>query len=134
MQDLRSLTDDELAEVYGSGDEAVQTAVLREAARRDRKAAQTACDKERWAAVQAQWMEWAQAQFVAAETACRGYLLNKAGRSAGVDPWSLWSGPVSHARRYASEELMEFWATNPRLTVSQFREELRRERREQQTA
>lgn len=133
MQNLRNLTDDQLIEVYSNGDEATQAAVLREATRRDRKAAQTARDKARWAAVNTEWMSWAHAQFLAAEAACRGYLLNKAGQAAGLDPWTLWTGPASRATRYASEELLEFWAANPRLTVSEYRDELRRSNREQST-
>lgn len=129
MRNLRNLTDDELAELYGNGDEATQAAVLREAARRDRKTAQTARDKARWAAVNADWLDWAQAQFLAAEAECRGYLLNKAGIAAGLDPWTLWTGPASRAARYASEELLEFWATHPRMTVSEYREQLRSARR-----
>ena len=129
MQDLRKLTDEELAAMYGSGDEATQAAVLREADRRDRKAAQTARDKVRWAAVHAAWQEWRDAQVSAAEAECRGQLLNKAGRAAGISVWTLWSGSPAQAARYASEELLEFWGKNPRLTVSEFRAQQRAARR-----
>ena len=125
MRDLRELTDEALAEVYGSGDEDTQAAVLREAARRDRKSAQTERDKARWAAVNAAWQDWSNAQISAAEHECRGHLLNKAGKAAGVNVWSLWSGPASRAMRYASEELREFWQKHPRLTVSDFRAQMR---------
>jgi hypothetical protein len=134
MQNLRSLTDNQLAEVYSDGDEATQAAVLREAARRDRKDAQTARDKARWAAVNDQWMSWAEAQFAAAEAECRGYLLNKAGQAEGMTPWTLWTGPAARATRYASEELLEFWDTHPRLTVSEYRNELRRANHDQPAA
>lgn len=137
MQTLRSLTDDQLAEIHRNGDKATQAAALREAARRDRKEAQTAKDKARWAVVYQEWYLWAYAQFLAAEDECRGYLLNKGGRSAGMDPWGLWTGSAAHAQRYASEELLEFWSAQPRRTVSEFREALRasnRAEREQANA
>lgn len=133
MQNLRNLTENELAGIYSTADEATQAAVLREATRRDRKDAQTARDKARWAAVNTEWMSWAHAQFIAAEGACRGYLLNKAGQAEGMDPWLLWTGPISRVTRYASEELLEFWESNRRLTVSEYRAELRRANREQLT-
>jgi len=129
MRNLRNVADEELAELYGNGDEAMQAAVLAEATRRDRKSAQTARDKARWAAVHAEWQVWAHAQFTAAENETRGYLLNREGVAAGMEPWSLWTGSLAHAMRYASEELQEFWTKNPRLTVSAFREELRKANR-----
>lgn len=126
MQTLTNLTDDQLAALYGQSDQVTQAAVLREAQRRDRKAAQSAKDKQRWMAVTTEWLNWAHAQFLAAEAACRGNLLSKAGEKAGLDPWELWKGPASRAYKYASEELQEFWDANPRLTVTEYRAQMRR--------
>ena len=134
MQDLRSLTDDQLAELHASGDEATQAAILHECARRDRKDAQTAKDKARWAAVYEQWYLFAHAQFLAAEDVCRGNLVNREGQRADVQPWELWTGSTSHARRYASEELLEFWEANQRVTVSAFREAIRASARAEREA
>lgn len=129
MQNLRSLSDNDLADLYIGSDEATQTAILREMTRRDRRDAQTARDKARWAAVYQQWYLWAHSQFIAAEDECRGNLVNKAGRADDIDPWELWTGSSAHARRYASEELLDFWEANPRLTVTEFREQIRASRR-----
>jgi len=55
-----------------------------------------------------------------AETECNGQLLNERGRRVGVDPYSLFYGPEVRALAYASPELVEHWATHPRMTVSDF--------------
>lgn len=122
---LRTLTDDELAAAYVTGDATTQAAVLAEAARRDRA---EAARKAR-AAVRAEWAEGAHAQYLAAEAATNGYLLSREGQAAGIDPWALWAGPERVAMRYASEELREFWQTTPRLTVSAYRQQLADARR-----
>ena len=59
--------------------------------------------------------EWQQA-----ENATRGNMLNKAGRAAGVNERTLFTGPESRARRYASHELLEYWQTHPRPTSAHF--------------
>ena len=51
---------------------------------------------------------------------CRGELLNHTGKSAGIDPYSLFIGPEAHALRYASPELRDWWTRNPRVTVAEF--------------
>jgi hypothetical protein len=131
--DLRDHTDDALSDLLAqaltAGDETTAAAVESECNRRDRRDAQKARDKERWAATYAAWLHYAQAQWLQAEHATNGVLLNKAGDKAGINPRSLWSGSLAQARRYASEELLEFWQTHPRLTVSQYHRERRAERR-----
>jgi hypothetical protein len=59
-----------------------------------------------------------------AEAETNGYLVNKAGERAKVDPRSLFLGPESRARKYASEELLRYWQTHGRLTVDDFRASL----------
>ncbi|TMR91327.1 phage minor capsid protein [Nonomuraea basaltis] len=56
-----------------------------------------------------------------AEQATNGFLLNAEGRVAGINERSLFSGPASRALKYASEELLRWWADNPRLTLTAFR-------------
>jgi SPP1 gp7 family putative phage head morphogenesis protein len=51
-----------------------------------------------------------------AEAATNGYMLSPEGNRKGVDPWSLFAGPESRARRYASPELREWWDANGRPT------------------
>ncbi|MDN3056188.1 phage capsid protein [Streptomyces sp. SRF1] len=64
--------------------------------------------------------EWVYTQWLAAEDACRGVLLNRKGEAAGIDPVSLFSGPARSAYAYASEELKRWWGTHPRKTQQQF--------------
>ena len=115
---LRSLTWDELAGLLVPGaDDATAAAVMAESRRRERlERAQAARDAER-----ATWAEAAHAQYLAADAVCRGVLLSRAGKRAGVSEWSLWSGPETRAMKYASEELREFWYANPRVTVGRYR-------------
>lgn len=59
-------------------------------------------------------------QYFTAEDATRGHMVNHAGRAAGINPADLFSGPESRARRYASDELREWWQDNGRLTFEGF--------------
>jgi len=57
-----------------------------------------------------------------AEDVTRGNLLSREGRAKGIDPASLWSGPAARARKYASDELKQWWeATGGRRTWAEFR-------------
>lgn len=58
--------------------------------------------------------------YIAAEDATRGHMLNPAGRSAGIDPHSLFVGPAARARKWASDELKAWWDANGRVTFDQF--------------
>jgi hypothetical protein len=59
--------------------------------------------------------------YVSAENECRGVLLNRNGRASGVDPASLFSGPASRVRKYASEELRTWFARHGRVTYSEWK-------------
>lgn len=59
-----------------------------------------------------------------AEDECRGHLLSKAGQARGVTPRSLFTGPEARARKYASEELLNYWQQNGRLTMDDFKASL----------
>lgn len=72
-------------------------------------------------AVRRSYDEWLHVAYLQAEKATRGNMLNRAGKTARIDPLELFTGPVSRARRYASEELMRWWARNERLNFTQFR-------------
>ncbi|MFI8200038.1 phage minor capsid protein [Streptomyces sp. NPDC085942] len=69
------------------------------------------------------YAEYVYRQYLDAEAACRGYLLNKRAQADGVDPMSLFSGPARIAHARASDELREWWATNGRLTQAEFIEQ-----------
>lgn len=55
-------------------------------------------------------------QWLRAEAQTNGYMLNRAGRDAGIDERSLFTGPESRVRKYATPELIEFFESNPRPT------------------
>jgi hypothetical protein len=59
-------------------------------------------------------------RWLEAEAATRGVMLNKTGKAAGIDERSLFTGPESRARRYASEELLNHWQSHPRPTAAYF--------------
>lgn len=61
--------------------------------------------------------------WLAAETGTSGHLLNEAGKRAKIDPVSLFSGPNNRAMKYASEELLRWWASTPppRMTFAEFK-------------
>lgn len=63
-------------------------------------------------------------QYLAAEEATNGYLLNPKARAAGHDPTSLFSGPARIAYARASDELKEWWAVHGRLTQAEFLEKV----------
>lgn len=60
------------------------------------------------------------AAYVRAEEATSGYLLNARGLAKGIDPWSLFIGSDIRAYAYASEELIEHWASHPRITFTAY--------------
>ncbi|WP_404959026.1 phage minor capsid protein [Streptomyces sp. 147326] len=67
--------------------------------------------------------EYVYRQYLAAEDACNGYLLNKRAQAAGHSPASLFSGPARIAYSRASDELKEWWAEHGRLTQAEFIEQ-----------
>jgi hypothetical protein len=81
----------------------------------DRRAGET-----RRQAVRRAYGEWTHLQYLSAENATRGNVLNAAGRAAGIDPISLFSGPAPRARKYASEELLRWWGDNSRVNFGEF--------------
>jgi hypothetical protein len=124
---IKALADADLEALYAAAeDDALIVLAVAEMTRRER------CARERAIrhAVNAEWFLAAHAQYLQAEAACRGNLLSRAGIKAGIDPWSLWSGPAGRADKYASEELRDFWLyASPRVTVCQYAAQLRRAQR-----
>lgn len=59
--------------------------------------------------------------YLDAENVTRGHMVNKAGLAAGVHGTSLFTGPESRARKYASEELLSYWQQHGRLTPADFK-------------
>lgn len=60
-------------------------------------------------------------QYFAAEDATNGYLLTAEGQRRGLDPRELWRQNETYARRWASDELKEWWDAHGRLTFDEFR-------------
>lgn len=60
-------------------------------------------------------------QYAAAERDTRGHMLNAAGRAAGVDPRSLFSGAAKRVRKYASAELRTWFYQHGRTTLVEYR-------------
>ncbi|MEV7413594.1 phage capsid protein, partial [Streptomyces althioticus] len=68
--------------------------------------------------------EYVYRQYMAAEDATNGYLLNKKAQAAGINPVTLFSGPARIAYARASDELKEWWAEHGRLTQAEFIEQV----------
>lgn len=51
-----------------------------------------------------------------AENETNGYMLNKAGKAAGIDERSLFTGPQARVAKYASRELRDFFDAHGRPT------------------
>ena len=65
-----------------------------------------------WRECRAEYDDTLYAQYEAAEEATRGAILNARGREKGIDPFSLFIGNETRAMAYASEELIEHWASH----------------------
>lgn len=49
-----------------------------------------------------------------------GVLVNKRGRALKIDGLDLFTGPLARAQKYASEELLEYWRVNGRMTMAHY--------------
>ena len=73
-----------------------------------------------WAEMHAEFERYVEASYNKALAATGGVLVNAAGKAEHIDGYDLFTGPGTRAYRYASEELTEFWAHNPRLSMKDF--------------
>jgi hypothetical protein len=126
---LRRASDDDLAEHYdrvagNPREDQAQAQILAEMQRRDELAIKrhdrALEHKRRLYAKRLQRAEEVDRLWLEAEAATRGTMLNKAGKAADIDERSLFTGPESRARRYASEELLNHWQSHPRPTAAYF--------------
>lgn len=128
---LRKASEDDLAKHFDKvsrgttpKDERARVQILAEMERRDeretRRHDRALEHKRRVFAKRVERAEEIDRRWEEAEKATRGNMLNKAGRSAGIDERSLFTGPESRARRYASEELLNHWQSHPRPTAAYF--------------
>jgi hypothetical protein len=70
------------------------------------------------------YSEYVWQQVAAAEEATNGYLFNRRYAAKGYSEASLFTGPARIAYARASDELREWWESNPRKTQAEFIEEL----------
>lgn len=105
-------------------DERIRAQILAEMNRRDiRDERRAAAEERRTARNTARRMERAEAierAWADAERATKGNMLNRRGREAHVNERTLFTGPESRARKYASEELLNHWEHHPRPTQAYF--------------
>ena len=69
------------------------------------------------------WLYYLEEAYIKAEVECNGVLVNELGISQYISGWSLFTGQWTRAKKYASEELLEFWQQNPRKTMTEFEQE-----------
>ena len=74
--------------------------------------------------VRAEYEAYLDAVYLAAETDTNGALLNRLGRSKGIDARSLFFGPFSRVEKYASEELYTWFHENGRITWTMYEQAL----------
>jgi hypothetical protein len=70
--------------------------------------------------VQDEYATFVAEQYIDAENATNGYLINRRGETAGIDPRSLFSGDVRRVYAYASPELLEWFETNRRVGWAEY--------------
>lgn len=128
---LRSLSEDELVreletyQNYSDTHEHGFLAILREDTRRtesrERAEARREREKDRRRREASEHQDEVYRQWLAAENATNGYMLSAAGKAAGVNERTLFTGPASRVRRYASPELREWFEQHGRPTRHAFR-------------
>lgn len=64
-----------------------------------------------------------EADITAAETACNGYTVTRAGQREGVTTDKIFRGAEAVAYKWATPELIEYWAHNRRLSQAAFEAE-----------
>ena len=69
-----------------------------------------------------------------ADADCKGHLLNPRAKVMGTDPRSLFSGNEGTARRWASDELIDWWREHPRPKRVEWMKGYRERRSEQRSA
>jgi hypothetical protein len=123
---LRSLTEPELERElseYGNYSESHEEGygqVLAEIDRREmsekRAAARKMRARERRLSREGEYQDEVYRQWLTAEAATNGFMLNKAGQRAGINERSLFTGPESRVHKYASPELMDWFEAHGRPT------------------
>jgi hypothetical protein len=122
---LRRSSDEELAAHYSrcpEGNPACRDQVLYELHRRDLATERRETTEERRRRRYANKRQFREAEVerMWLENATKGNMLNRRGREAGINERTLFRGPEARARKYASEELLNWWEDVPRPTEAYF--------------
>lgn len=127
---LRTLTEAELEHELGRYVNFIDTheagfqQVAAEITRRDESQKRAVARKDRarrrYDERQQEYRDEVYRQWLSAEAATNGYMLNRAGLAAGIDERSLFTGPRSRVEKYASPELKEYFAYHGRPTREAF--------------
>lgn len=118
---IRAMTDEQLAKSVDWNDPKSVKAFIGEAERRDRADARKRARMDKAARDRDDHTIAVEAAYLQAEHETRGNLLSKAGKAAGVDPKSLWTGSERRANKYASEELRAYFDKHGRLTRNEWK-------------
>jgi hypothetical protein len=124
---LRRASDDDLAAHYqrvqgeSYREERARAQVLHEMQRRDDEAVATDNRAAARYSRQLEQAEAVEASYIAAENATRGNMLNRKGRARDINPRALITGREADFRRYASDELAEYYSAHHRPTAASFR-------------
>lgn len=124
---LRRASDEDLAEHYqrvsgdSKKDQRARAQVLHEMDRRDTSAKARDTRAHAKYSRQLDQADAAEASYVAAENATRGNMVNRKGQARGISPRTLITGREADFRRYASDELAEYYAEHHRPTPASFR-------------
>jgi hypothetical protein len=122
---LTGLADDQLAEMFRTGDAATQAAVLAEMERQDQTAEQERRRRawrqtqrgQEYAAAEHAWETGAHGEYLTAEAACP-VLLSAAGLATGRNPFPmLWTCSADEFSRWASDDFRR-WVEHGELTVT----------------
>lgn len=76
-----------------------------------------------WAEMKTEYDEYVDAAYDKALDACEGVLVNQEGKAQHIDGYSLLTGSVTRAYRFASWELKQYWTRHPRITLAEFEEQ-----------
>ena len=123
---LRSLSEDDLdrelnsyLRYYDQREQGAQQ-VMAEIDRREESGKKAVARKERARdrrkRAQSEYEDEVYRQWLKAESATNGYMLNKQGRAAGINERSLFTGPESRVKKYGSDELIDWFEANGRPT------------------
>jgi hypothetical protein len=126
---LRRASDEDLAAHYdrvggdSRKDQRARAQVLHEMDRRDREEQAREGRASAKFSKQLEQAEAVEQSYQDAERETRGNMVNRKGRMRGVDPRTLLTGREETFRRYASEELADYYSTHHRPTAAAFRGE-----------